>query len=91
MEAIEEIAAVNGIEALFIDRADLTISYAADTPDDPIVLWGVATAGHQIEGNNVGSDYWLLENFPVTDYAARSGDACDSWNRWRGAWAVRAL
>jgi len=46
-------------------------------------LWGVATAGHQIEGNNVASDYWLLEHLPVTDFAERSGDATDSWTRWR--------
>ncbi len=46
-------------------------------------LWGVATAGHQIEGNNVGSDYWLLEHLAETDFREPSGDACDSWNRWR--------
>lgn len=46
-------------------------------------LWGAATAAHQIEGNNVGSDYWLLENLPGTNFAEPSGDACDSWNRWR--------
>lgn len=46
-------------------------------------LWGVATAAHQIEGNNVGSDYWLLEHLPGTNFAEPSGDACDSWSRWR--------
>jgi len=45
-------------------------------------LWGVATAAHQIEGNNVGSDYWLLEHLPSTNFAEPSGDACDSWDRW---------
>jgi len=82
-----------------IDRRDLLSALAATTglaaaptiasaakkttawPDN--FLWGVATAGHQIEGNNVASDYWLLENLSVTDFAARSGDACDSWVRWR--------
>jgi beta-glucosidase/6-phospho-beta-glucosidase/beta-galactosidase len=24
-------------------------------------VWGAATAGHQIEGNNVNSDFWFLE------------------------------
>ena len=24
-------------------------------------LWGAATAGHQVEGNNVNADLWLLE------------------------------
>ena len=46
-------------------------------------LWGAATAGHQVEGNNVNSDYWLLETLSVTDFAERSGNACDSWERWQ--------
>ena len=25
-------------------------------------LWGVATAAHQVEGNNVNSDLWVLEH-----------------------------
>jgi beta-glucosidase len=45
--------------------------------------WGVATAGHQIEGNNVSSDLWVLENATPTAFAERSGDACDSLNRYR--------
>ena len=55
-------------------------------------LWGVATAAHQIEGNNVNSDYWVLENVPATGFPDRSGDACDSWERWREDLAlVRAM
>ena len=46
-------------------------------------LWGVATAGHQIEGNNTSSDYWVLEHIEGTNFKEPSGDACDSWNRWR--------
>ena len=38
VDNVEEIAAVAGIDALFIGRADLTISYAAQTPDDAIVV-----------------------------------------------------
>ena len=57
---------------------------SARTPGWPAnFLWGVATAGHQTEGNNVNSDYWLLESLPVTDFTERSGDACNSWDRWR--------
>jgi beta-glucosidase len=44
--------------------------------------WGCATAGHQIEGNNVNSDFWLLENIEPTTFAERSGDACDSYHRY---------
>ena len=46
-------------------------------------LWGAATAGHQVEGNNVGADIWLLEQVKGTLFAEPSGDACDSLNRWR--------
>ena len=46
-------------------------------------LWGVATAAHQIEGNNTNSDYWVLEHIPATYFREPSGDACDSFNRWR--------
>lgn len=42
VDAIDEIVAVEGIDALFIGRADLTISYAAETPDDMVVAAAVA-------------------------------------------------
>ncbi|HEX4126100.1 MAG TPA: family 1 glycosylhydrolase [Acidimicrobiales bacterium] len=45
-------------------------------------VWGAATAGHQIEGNNVNSDFWFLENLEPTMFAERSGDACDSSHRY---------
>ena len=38
VDNIEAIAAVDGIDAFFIGRADLTISFAAKTPDDAIVV-----------------------------------------------------
>lgn len=45
-------------------------------------LWGTATAGHQVEGNNIASDMWLLEHVRPTIFTEPSGDACDSLNRW---------
>ena len=45
-------------------------------------VWGAATAGHQIEGNNVSSDFWFLENLEPTMFVERSGDACDSYHRY---------
>ncbi|MFK4788604.1 glycoside hydrolase family 1 protein [Microbacterium sp. ZW T5_56] len=43
-------------------------------------LWGAATAGHQIEGNNVNSDWWARElTMPGME---PSGDACDSYHRY---------
>ncbi|MFD7136456.1 glycoside hydrolase family 1 protein [Streptomyces sp. NPDC059894] len=46
-------------------------------------LWGAATAAHQVEGNNVNSDVWLLENLPGTIFAEPSGDAVDHYHRYR--------
>jgi beta-glucosidase len=45
-------------------------------------LWGTATAAHQVEGNNVYNDNWLLEHVPGTIYAEPSGDACDHYHRY---------
>ncbi|WP_345763483.1 glycoside hydrolase family 1 protein [Diaminobutyricibacter sp. McL0608] len=44
-------------------------------------LWGASTAPHQIEGNNLNSDFWANEGrVPGME---RSGDACDSYHRYR--------
>jgi beta-glucosidase len=49
-------------------------------PDD--FLWGTATAAHQVEGNNVNNDVWLLEHVPETLFAEPSGDAIDHYHRF---------
>ncbi|MHA7986294.1 family 1 glycosylhydrolase [Rathayibacter sp. CAU 1779] len=44
-------------------------------------LWGASTAPHQVEGNNLNSDFWASEGrLPGME---RSGDACDSYHRYR--------
>ena len=45
-------------------------------------LWGAATAAHQVEGNNINSESWVLEHLPGTFYAEPSGDACDAYHRY---------
>ncbi|MDN4478696.1 family 1 glycosylhydrolase [Demequina sp. SYSU T00039] len=45
-------------------------------------VWGTATAAHQIEGGNVGNDWWDWEHTPGSGTRESSGDACDSWHRW---------
>lgn len=45
-------------------------------------LWGAATAGHQVEGNNLNADLWLVENIKPTLYVERSGDALNSFDLW---------
>jgi beta-glucosidase len=45
-------------------------------------LMGASTSAHQIEGNNVSSDWWALENHPGSFVTEPSGDAADSYHRW---------
>ena len=49
----------------------------------PGFTWGVATAAHQIEGGNVNNDWWAWEHDPDSGSLESSGDACDSFHRWR--------
>ena len=46
-------------------------------------LWGAATAAHQVEGNNINSDLWVLEHLKPSTYPEPSGDACDHYHRYR--------
>ena len=58
----------------------------AAKPVDPAFpagfLWGAATAGHQVEGNNINSDCWVLENVKPSVFAEPSGDAANSFALW---------
>ncbi|MDT7843215.1 glycoside hydrolase family 1 protein [Streptomyces justiciae] len=45
-------------------------------------LWGASTAAHQVEGNNVNSDWWRKEHDPAAGIEEPSLDACDSYHRW---------
>lgn len=45
-------------------------------------LIGAATAAHQVEGNNIHSDYWTQEYMVHTDFLEPSGDAVDHYNRY---------
>ena len=49
----------------------------------PGFLWGVTTGAHQTEGNNLASDWWASENAPGATVKEPSGDADDSYHRWR--------
>ena len=59
---------------------------AARKTADPVFpkgfLWGASTAPHQIEGNNISSDLWFLENQQPTVFAEPSRDACNSFELW---------
>jgi 2-keto-3-deoxy-L-rhamnonate aldolase RhmA len=56
LEAIEAIAAVPGVDALFIGRADLTVSLGAASPDDPQVVAAVERicAAGRAAGRTIG-------------------------------------
>lgn len=43
---------------------------------------GAATAAHQVEGNNIHSDYWAQEQLPHTSFTEPSGIACDHYNKY---------
>lgn len=49
----------------------------------PGFLWGASTAAHQTEGNNVNCGHWVAEYAPGSVVAEPSGDACDSYHRYR--------
>jgi beta-glucosidase/6-phospho-beta-glucosidase/beta-galactosidase len=63
-------------------------SLVARFPDG--FLWGVATAAHQVEGNNIACDAWLMEHLPGTVYREPSGDAIDFYHRYPDDIAVIA-
>lgn len=46
-------------------------------------IWGTATAGHQVEGNNTNSDTWFAENVKPSVFKEPSLKACNSWELWR--------
>jgi beta-glucosidase len=45
-------------------------------------LFGAATAGHQVEGDNRNSDWWAWEQRPGTPVAEPSGAACEHLTRY---------
>lgn len=49
---------------------------------DKNFLIGAATAAHQVEGNNIHSDYWVMEHCRHSDFAEPSDDAVDHYHRY---------
>ncbi len=46
-------------------------------------LLGAATAAHQVEGNNINSDYWIMENLPYSQFVEPSLDAVDHYHKYK--------
>ena len=43
---------------------------------------GASTAAHQVEGNNIHSDYWAMEHLKHTNFNEPSLNAVDHYNRY---------
>lgn len=52
----------------------------------PSLLWGSATAAHQVEGNNTNNDWWAFEQEGKVRFP--SGIACDQYNRYKDDFAL---
>jgi beta-glucosidase len=61
-------------------REDELTPGARDFPEG--FLWGAATAAHQVEGQNVNSDWWAFEHAPSTAARESSGDGIDHRRRY---------
>jgi beta-glucosidase len=46
-------------------------------------MMGAATAAHQVEGNNVYSDFWTMEHIPGTMYKEPSLEAVDHYHKYK--------
>jgi beta-glucosidase/6-phospho-beta-glucosidase/beta-galactosidase len=60
----------------FSDSSDMASSSLRED-----FLWGASTSLHRIEGNNLNSDWWRLEQ-AMAGFMEPSGDACDSYHRY---------
>ena len=85
--AVDDPAAVadplrHQLSPLMPERSVTAMTTSASRPFPTDFLWGVATAGHQNEGNNTNSDTWFLENVSPTIFTERSGAACNTWELW---------
>jgi 2-keto-3-deoxy-L-rhamnonate aldolase RhmA len=67
IDAIDEIAAVAGVDALFVGRVDLTIAYGATSQDDPRVVAAVEAVCERgrHHGRRVGMFLARVEDAPL--------------------------
>jgi 2-keto-3-deoxy-L-rhamnonate aldolase RhmA len=67
VDNIDAIARVEGIDALFIGRADLTIAYGAETPDDAVVVAAVdrIVAAGKAAGRTTGMFLGRVSDVPM--------------------------
>jgi len=51
-------------------------------PMEKTFMLGASTAAHQVEGNNIHSDFWAMEQMKYSSFAEPSLDAVDHYNRY---------
>ena len=74
-------AAATGLGTLAVARQEKTAGGTdKNKPFPEKFLWGCATAGYQVEGNNTNTDLWMMEYLPGTIFKEPSGDACDHYH-----------
>jgi beta-glucosidase len=79
---------LRGCAALALVGTGLKSGAASKTPEShkrfpDNFIWGCATAGHQVEGNDTNSDCWYLEGVEPSLFVERAGDADDSFELWQ--------
>ena len=72
------------LAAASLGAAALGKAAPASQPFPKGFLWGAATAAHQVEGNNINSDVWVLEHMKPSPFAEPSNDACDHYHLYPG-------
>lgn len=70
LDVIDEIAAVPGIDCLFIGRADLTVSLGAERPDDPRVVSAVSRIVDAGKAAGVATGMFLPHSADVPQWKA---------------------
>src|SRR6266536_6016760 len=69
-------------DACLPERGGAQLRFMTNPLIPPGFLWGAATAAHQVEGNNINSDLWVLEHVRSTIFVEPSLDACDHYRHY---------
>ncbi|MFD1789626.1 HpcH/HpaI aldolase/citrate lyase family protein [Sphingomonas floccifaciens] len=71
IDAIDAIAAVPGLDALFVGRVDLTVAYGAETQDDPRVVAAVEAVCAAGQRHGVPVGMFLARTADIPQWRAR--------------------
>ncbi|PXA86563.1 aldolase [Nostoc sp. 3335mG] len=71
LQELDEIAAVDGVDALFVGRIDLTVALGADSPDDPAVIAAVDAVISAGRRHHVPVGMFVPRDADVASWAAK--------------------